>query len=269
METSVKKTKLFNSYILKKTEKLWFHFLNISSYTEDIKKLFDNSIAQILNGIEGDPDIELAKIEFKNWLISKENDQLKRCGFVAEFLCHVYLSQLEFQQHFLFRNLEETKSMKKGFDGLYQLKEEIWIYESKSSLHTTKDANHNSNISEAYNDIKNKLSGKKLDSQGQPIDPWTNAISHASQIQIKPDKTLINNLNIFKKKFLKKEYEKILNFNIIPSSTIFLEDKWEIINSEELESKIEALCKRYEYKKMNVLCINKKSIEDFMEYLNG
>jgi hypothetical protein len=191
MKTNKHELKLFNAEIMKQSDELYFHFLSVPSYSDDLKNLFDLSIAQIWNGIDGDEELEIVKLELKNWMESKAKDPNKKCGFVAEFLCHSYLIKLDFEQHFLFKNLEETKSMKKGFDGLYQLNEEIWIYESKSTLPTTVTANHNSNISEAFNDIKKKISVKKLNSDQKPIDPWTNAISHASQIQVKPNMTLI------------------------------------------------------------------------------
>jgi len=259
------------SRLISKTSKLsdnlYFHFLNIGDYDDDFKKLIDTNISSICNGVLGDSDIDIIKIELKRWFVGK--DESKKCGFIAEFFCHLYMKQLNFEQHFLFRNLEETNSMKKGFDGVYRYQDEIWLYESKSSLHTTLNATHNSNIGEAFRDINKKLNGTKLDTHKNPIDPWTNAISHASLQQINPNKTLIVNLNEFKKRFFKNDFEDIKNFNVIPSSTIYLESNWKEILDSDLEDKLRKLTDNYVYKKMNVICINKKSFNDFTKYLDG
>ncbi len=247
-------------------DKLSFHFINIEDYNDIFKEFINESIASIWNGILGDNDLDDILIEVKNWFNGKDNK--KKSGFIAEFFCHLYMKYLGYEQHFIFQNLEEQGAMKKGFDGLYQLNEEMWLYESKSSLHTTQNANHNSNIGEAFHDIDKKLQGKKLDNNDKPISPWNNAINHASLLQVKQDKSLIENLNSFKKRFNKQDFENIKNFNVIPSSTIFLEDKWATIDNNDLKIKLERLIKDYKYKKMNILCINKKSIESFMRYVD-
>jgi hypothetical protein len=257
----------FDSRLIEiKKNKLSFHFINIEDYDSKLKESLDKGIASIWNGVLGDDDIEIVKIELQNWFYKK--DENKKAGFVAEFFCHLYMKQLDFEQHFIFQNLEEPGSMKKGFDGLYQLNEEMWIYESKSSLSTTKDSNHNKNIGDAFHDIDKKLQGKKLDSNKKPISPWSNAVKHASLLQVNPNKTLIDNLNIFKKRFLKKDFENIKNFNVIPSSTIYLESSWNKIDNIDLETKLKKLIKDYEYKRMNIICINKKSIDSFIRYIN-
>lgn len=261
-------TNPFNANVIEVTKnKLYFHFINIEDYYEAFKEFINESITSIWNGVLGDNDLDDVLIEIKDWFDGK--DYKKKAGFIAEFFCHLYMKSLGYEQHFIFQNLEDKGSMKKGFDGLYQLNDEMWIYESKSSLHTTQDASHNSNIGEAYNDIDKKLQGKKLDNNYKPISPWNNAINHASLLQVSPDKSLIENLNSFKKRFNRKDFENIKNFNVIPSSTIFLEDKWTTIDYDDLKVKLERLIKKYKYKKMNILCINKKSIESFIGYIDG
>lgn len=248
------------------SENLKIHYLDIGDYDNDIILAIKNNIAKICNGIAGDQDIDVLKIEIKNWFVGK--DDSKKHGFIAEFFCHLYLNQLNFEQHFLFKNLEETKSMKKGFDGLYQFEDEIFLYESKSSLPTTATATHNSNIGEAYRDLRDKLNGSKLDVHGNPIDPWSNAVNHASLQQINPNKTLIQNLGDFKKQFLKGSFRNIKNFNVIPSSTIYLGTRWTCIDRADLKTKLTGLVKKYEYKKINILCINKKAVDCFINYIN-
>jgi len=153
--------------------------------------------------------------------------------------------------------------MKKGFDGVYEFENEMWLYESKSSLFSTIGANHNSNVSEAYRDIRDKLNGTK------GLNPWGNAVHHASVAKIDDNENLIENLKKFRNRFILEDYENIKNFNVIPSSTLFLEHGWIEIDNDELKDKLEKLINRYEYKKMNVICINKKSISNFIGYING
>jgi len=249
--------------------KLIFHFLNIEEYDTSFKELIDKYIVSIYDNTFDDEDIQLVKEQLKEWFKGKKGDENKQSGFVAEFICHLYINQLNYEQHFLFTNLEEKGSMKKGFDGLYQMDDEMWLYESKSSLPTTKSATHNSNIGEAYRDIRDKLQGKRIASTGNPISPWDNAIHHAKVADIDDNKTLIENLKEFRKRFEKKDFENIKNFNVIPSSTIFLEDDWKIIDVVDLEIKLKKLTRKYEYNQMNIICINKKSIDSFIRYING
>jgi hypothetical protein len=86
--------------------------------------------------------------------------------------------------------------MKKGFDGLYLIEDDIFIYESKSSLETTTDATHNSNIGEAYHDLLKKIEGVNTTN-----DPWRNAYNHAMHRSISFNDNLSKTL-----KKLSKEY---------------------------------------------------------------
>ncbi|RXJ96099.1 hypothetical protein CRV00_02640 [Malaciobacter molluscorum] len=250
--------------------KLTFHFINIENYDVALKNYINDNIVSIYNSTYDNEDIEIIKEKIRKWINEKKNDENKKSGFVAEFICHLYINYLNFEQHFIFQNLEEESSMKKGFDGLYKLDDEMWVYESKSSIYKTKTANHNSNIGEAYRDIKAKLDGTKLNSHGNPISPWENAVHHAKMVEINKDEKLIEKLKEFRKEFETGSYEDIENFNVIPSSTIFLEDRYKLIDNDKLKEQLEKLIvNRYKYKKMNVLCINKKSVNDFIGYLNG
>ena len=250
-------------------DKLIFHFLNIEDYNEPFKELIDKYIVSIYDNTFNNEEMQLVKEQLKEWFKEKKSDENKKSGFVAEFICHLYINQLNYEQHFLFKNLEEQGSMKKGFDGLYKMNDEMWLYESKSSLSTTSSANHNSNISDAYNDMKAKLKGTKTNKNGNPISPWDNAVNHAIVASVDNNKTLIQNLKKFRERFIKKDFENIKNFNLIPSSTMFLEENWENIDSADLENKLKKLTSKYEYNQMNIICINKKSIDSFIRYISG
>ncbi|MGG5511202.1 hypothetical protein ACPDHN_14755 [Myroides odoratimimus] len=149
---------MFGRYKIKLSDKITLHFISIEKYSPRLKKYIENNIHQIWNGdneiVESSNDIKITKTELKNLLVKKS--VLQKNGIVSEFICHLYLRANQFKQHFLFSNLEE-KGMKKGFDGLYGIDNDFYIYESKSSLESTLEASHNSNISEAYYRISTRL----------------------------------------------------------------------------------------------------------------
>ncbi|AYN01893.1 hypothetical protein EAG08_17755 [Chryseobacterium sp. 3008163] len=69
---------------------------------------------------------------------------------------------------------------------------------------------------------------------------------------------MINAVKDLSKKYVRKNYEIIDNFNIIPSSVIYMGNKFDLINNNDLERNLKTLLNRYNAKKINVICINKK-----------
>lgn len=255
---------MFKRNKIKLSEKITLHFISIETYFPRLKNYIENNIHQIWNGdnevIESLNDIRVTKIELKN-LLNKKTD-LQKNGIVSEFICHLYLRASKFKQHFLFSNLEE-KGMKKGFDGLYGIDNEFHIYESKSSLETTLTANHNSNISEAYNDLKKKIEGLNTTNN-----PWKNAYHHSTLRSVNFNDTISKTLKKLSKDYVEKKFEKIKNHNLIPSSTIFLGDRYIPIDKNDLLDKISNLAKSYDCKHLNILCLNKNTIQNFIDYLD-
>ncbi|WP_298117126.1 hypothetical protein [Flavobacterium sp.] len=251
---------MFNETVIELDKKTTLNFINIEYYSEDVLKVIKKDICKIWNGDNEEDDFPTVKIELQDWFKNKKDDRLIY-GFVSEFICHLYLRNKNHEQHFLFRNLEE-KGPKKGFDGLYLNENEFWIYESKSTLPNTL-SNHNENISLSYNDVKKKIEGENTTNN-----PWKNAIIHANNYSINRNKSLVENIKSYSKDYVNKVYHNISNFNIIPSSTIYMYDKWELIDVDDLKKKIELLVKKYNARKINVICINKKSIEDFLKFIN-
>lgn len=251
---------MFDDIAIIQGNKRDLHFISIADYSEALITEITSEIGKIWNGdLDGKDEIELIKLEISSLLSSKSIRQ--QHGLVSEFICHIYLRSKAFEQYFLFRNLEE-KGMKKGFDGIYLSNDSFWIYESKSSLSDTKDASHNSNISEAYNDLK-----KKIEGTNRTNNPWKNAYTHLSNRAIKENTTLAQTIKSFSSDYTKGKYYDISKFNVIPSSTLYLDNKWNTINSEELNSKLSKLIKKYQCKNILVICINKKSINDFLNFL--
>lgn len=253
---------IFNETIIYVNKKVSFNFLNIENYNNDLIKLIESEIGFIRNGDLNDEELKDVKRRIKIWIDRKKKDERAKNGFIAEFICHLYLRQNRFEQYSLFKNLEE-RGPKKGFDGLYVLNNEMWLVESKSTTVLTNT--HNSEINKAYKDIKTKL--ESSEENVGVNDPWENAKHH---IQIaNPNKTLIENVKKLSSDFINNRKHKINEFNIIPCSTIYLKDSWEEINAEELKKILKKGITNKEAKKLNILCINKKSTDDFVEFIDS
>lgn len=255
---------MFGRYKIKITDKITLHFLSIDNYSERLQRYIESNIHQIWNGdnetIESAEDIKIVKTELLS-LLEKKSD-VQKIGIVSEFICHLYLRANNYDQHFLFRNLEE-KGMKKGFDGLYLIGNDFFIYESKSSLESTTDATHNGNISEAYHDLR-----KKIEGINDTNDPWRNAYNHASLRSINFNENVSKTLKKLSNEYVQKKFSKVENYNLIPSSTLYLGARYTDIDKDGLKREIESLVSRYKFKKLNVICVNKSSIQQFINYLN-
>jgi hypothetical protein len=58
-------------------------------------------------------------------------------------------------------------------------------------------------------------------------------------------------------------------FNIIPGSTLFLDGAWANIDCDDLAPKLKKLMKKLSFEKMQVVCVNKASVQMFWKYLQG
>jgi len=237
----------------------YLHLINIEEIDSRLESLIDKSIVTICEG-KTDTALNIIKKRLIHLLTTKKGSNLEM-GAIAEFFTHLYLNEIGFKQEFLFFNLEEG-SIKKGFDGYYSGSNEEWIYESKSGSINTKNISHRNKIKEAYDDLKKKIEGDVKNN------PWQNAYSHASQMDVDCALGIRKNLKKFSEDFIKEEYHDIKNFNLIPGSTIFLGGKWECLNSADIENKIKALITKFKFKKIHIVCVNKKSLDLFWDYLN-
>jgi hypothetical protein len=251
-------SKIFKTTCIDLSNNNYLHIVDIEKMDNKLISFIDENIFKICEGeIKG--DIDIIKQELINFLTPKKNG-VTEMGAIAEFFAHLYLNEIGFKQQFLYLNLEE-ESIKKGFDGYYTLDGKEWIYESKSSTISSKVFSHNSNISAAYNDLKNKISGNTKNN------PWKNAYNHAKIIDSKND--ILENIKTLSNSFIKKKFRVINDFNIIPSSTLFLEDSWTPSDTKSISKKIIKLISEYDYQGINVVCISKKSINLFWDYLNN
>ena len=234
----------------------YLHIINIKEIDTELSTLIDKSIVKICEG-KSDTDIKTIKKRLVAFLTPKRGTTTEM-GAIAEFFSHLYLTAIGFKQEFLFFNLEEG-SIKKGFDGYYSLEDEEWIFESKSGKITSNNVSHKSKINEAYSDLQNKISGNVKNN------PWQNAYNHASIVG--SVENIRENLKKLSQDFTNGNHPDINNFNVIPGSTIFLEGTWKSIDSASLEPKIKNMITKYKFKKINVVCINKTSIDLFWDYL--
>ena len=254
---------MFNETQIKISNRITINFLNIDNYSSALISLIKDEITSIWDGDLSDEDLTYVKKQMRSFFKDKEKDEEKKLAFVAEFICHLYLRTRGFKQYSVLKNLEEIKAPKKGFDGLYELNDSMWLIESKCAMPTTKTT-HNKKVGEAYRDLKNKIESTKVDDNEN--NPWENAKNHFLHTEKKND-TLLKQIKKLKNLFIDGSEIKINKFNVIPCSTLYMEEKWQVIDPNELRKKLERMLNRYNAKNINVLCINKKNITDFLNFI--
>lgn len=248
--------KIFTTYSEDSENNIQISVIDIEAITDELKEFIDENIHQICLGEDG--NLSTIKLDLKK-RIEGWGDQNKTIGSIAEFFVHLYLRYYGYKQECLFFNLEEN-SMKKGFDGLYSIKNELWFMESKSGLITTSGITHASKIKEAYNDVKTKITTNVSNN------PWLNAYNHAKIVGTK--KNLRDNLKRLSDDFINKQYQNIEDKNIIPCATIFLNGVWSPQNHNEI---IQSIKKNsvLKGKAIHVICITQNSYDMFMQYLGA
>ena len=244
-----------------------FFFFNIDLANEEQKKLLDSYFVSICEGKDSDSTVELAKSRLIRTFKTKVNNQDWLMGATAELYLHFFMNVLNFKQEFLYTNLEE-KSIKKGFDGVYKDDENtLWFLESKSGADTTQNISHLSKVKEAYKDLVNKFSGKKVDDE-EPNDPWWNALNHAKVSDSSHDiKILLKKLS---DNYVQDIYPDIKDYNIIPCGTVFLISKEEpegLFDITKIRNDVDDYLKDKDYKNLIVICSTQKSYNSFLDYL--
>jgi hypothetical protein len=234
--------------------------IDIDDIGTNLKACMDAKFVKICEGISG-TDLKLVKKRLITFLSTKKGSTTEG-GAIAEFLLHLYLNDGGFQPQFLYFNLEEG-SIKKGFDGYYFYNGDEWILESKSGSSNTKDISHASKIKEAYDDLQGKFTGTGTNN------PWRNAYSHASHLDVGANANVRANIKKFSDEYDQKTFYKTDKFNIIPGSTIFLDGIWVASDISTIDTEIKSLIKKFSFNKIIVICITKKSIQIFWDYLNS
>ncbi len=248
--------KIFTTYSEDSENNIQISVIDIEAITDELKEFIDENIHQICLGEDG--NLSTIKLDLKK-RIEGWGDQNKTIGSIAEFFVHLYLRYYGYKQECLFFNLEEN-SMKKGFDGLYSIENELWFMESKSGLITTSGITHASKIKEAYNDVKTKITTDVSNN------PWLNAYNHARIVGTK--KNLRDNLKRLSDDFINKQYQNIEDKNIIPCATIFLNGVWSPQNHNKIIKSIKKISV-LKGKAIHVICITQNSYDMFMQYLGA
>ena len=251
-------TLCFQSYFVSKNIVLSIVDLNRFS---DIRDIVDEKFVAICEGRSG-TDLQTVKKRVFNLFKTKGETWIQ--GAVAEFFVHLYLNTLGLKQECLFFNLEEN-SIKKGFDGFYSDKnKKSWIMESKSGSMTSKRISHASKALEAMRDLENKVSGKDAE-----INPWRNAYSHASHIDVGRSKSIRDRLRDLSNDYTNGIYYQIEDFNTIPCGTIYLKGVWNSYSHDKILKDIKKYKNRLKGNSIHVICVTNKTVDDFISYISS
>lgn len=230
------------------------YHLILSDYKE-ILKIVDDEIVNIY-GLNYGYSLNIIKKSIYNNIKNKSDKQ--KYGICAEFFMHLFLKTLGYKQKFVFSNLEEN-SMKKGFDGFYELNKNFWIAESKCAIKA--NLKHKDKINEALKDIDTKVSNTNGNN------PWENAYNHLIISQIgEKNESLSKKVLDLSKDYINNISHKSSEFNLIPTSTLFINNDQK---DEDIKSEIEKVLEGRQIKAMIVLCINNDIYNEFINYLQG
>lgn len=220
----------------------------------DVSQIVEKEIVDIW-----DPSIDYSIDEVKKCIckvFSTKTDNQKH-GICAEFFMHLFLRDLGYSQKCLFSNLEEN-SMKKGFDGFYELESDFWIAESKCAITENK---HKDKIKEALEDIDCKVNTTTGN------DPWKNAIHHLiTREKGNISVSLKDKISALSKDYINNVSHSSSEFNLIPCSTMFINNHQ---SDSEINKEIKNVLSSRKIKNMIVLCINNDVYDEFISYLKG
>lgn len=224
---------------------------------DEIKKDIDNYLIDL---VFADPtkDLTTAKNRIKRFIKTKSDNE--KHGIVAEMMSHIIIrDEIKMEHLGLLINLEDN-SMKKGFDGVYQKDNDVWFGESKSVYDS--DEKHKDNIDEALRCFKNKINGYATNN------PWSNAITHFCRLNngIKVSDSLRKRIDILSDDFENGVYQDEKDYNVIPVSTLFIDDNQSF---DDILKDVEKIISRVSYKQMIVLCIDNDFYNEIIDYLGG
>jgi hypothetical protein len=241
------------------SDKIIGYAINIEKIEDEFAKYIDDKLVAISRG-KREIKLSTVKTHFIEYLEAKNKSNLLS-GSVSEFFIHIFLGSQNFKQEFLYFNLEEN-SIKKGFDGYYSKGNKDWVLESKSTKQINRK--HKDILKKGYNGVKNKIEG--VDNKNNP---WENAYNHANMGSVATKNTLLKKLSALSELYTEKKYGEIKDFDIMVSSTIFLEGKWDEIDVVELKKDIIDYLANKNYKSIIVICLNKKSTGHLLKYLKS
>lgn len=235
---------------------------DISSLTQIEKKFIEEHLVEIAKGIGSTYPANivaekiyrtLCKFDRTSSTVIGQKDPRINSGFAAEFFLVCILRDNDFKQQFCYRNLEEN-SAKKGFDGVYTKGDELWLVESKST--NSSDCMHQTTIQRAYDGITKQLNGNTSN------DPWENAASHVKNST--SDKSLVARLEKYSTDYMKENYRKLSDCNLIIGSTVVSED---ICASAKSIQNIDKYIHKHRTMNEKIVAINLKKQQIFIDVM--
>lgn len=206
--------KVFNVHTEFINDNLQISVFEVKELNIDTQRCLDDNLIAICEGEYSFSDIAIVKKRIRN-LFDDKNEEWKM-GAIAEFFIHLYMNLTGYSQDCMFFNLEEN-SIKKGFDGYYNLDDIHWVMESKSGSILTKNISHKSKIKEAVVDLRDKFEGRAKNN------PWQNAYNHACHCDVGTPADIRKSIKKLSDEYLSKNFHNLSDFNIIPCATIFLD----------------------------------------------
>jgi len=233
--------------------------INLEDFDNNLKERIDLSLCEICEG-QGSDGLSRVKARFVRFLESKSPQT--SYGAVAEFFLHLYIRDMGMKQECMLFNLEEN-SIKKGFDGLYSKLGEIYLMESKSTLPSTRSADHRSNLRLANSDLSAYIEGGSKKGRNNP---WRNAYNHASHIDVSSSKPLREKLRAIANSYDDKKFEDASFFNLIPCSTIYCDsNENDGINSSFITDS--GCILEFKASSLIAVCVTNSTYDAFIDYL--
>ncbi len=158
---------MFNFHTEHVNDNLKISIFEVKELNSDIRQCLDENLISICEGKHSFSDIDTIKKRILK-LFSEKNENWKM-GAIAEFFIHLYMKLTGYTQDCMFFNLEEN-SIKKGFDGYYNIDNNQWVMESKSGSILTSNISHESKVKEAVADLKDKFEGHATNNPWQILE---------------------------------------------------------------------------------------------------
>lgn len=237
--------------------------IDIENIDQELEIILDENFVSICEG-NSDTPLSTVKRRVSNLFSTKREDWIM--GATAEFFVHLYIRLNGYKQECLYLNLEEN-SIKKGFDGYYSFSGAEWIMESKAGAASSVNGTHSSKVSLAMRDLEKKVSGTDSQSGNVSNNPWQEAYSHASQVDVGTADSIRKNIKHLANEYTNGKYHLIDEFNTMPCGTIFLGGTWLQYDHDIMRHNIIDLKSCLKGKNVHVICVTQKSTKLFQEYI--
>lgn len=249
---------MFNINTENVNDNLQISIFEVKELNSDTQQYLDENLISICEGEHSFSDIDSVKRRIVKLFDGKNREW--KMGAIAEFFVHLYMNLTGYTQDCMFFNLEEN-SIKKGFDGYYNLHSNQWVMESKSGSILTANISHKSKVKEAVTDLKDKFEGRATNN------PWQNAYNHASHCDVGTPADIRKSIKKLSDEYLSATFHTLEEFNIIPCATIFLDTTWCPENKDTIITEVQEAIKNTKYKNAHLICVTQGNIDIFNQYI--